>query len=736
MNRKTLITLLAVAAVLIGGIVAGVLVLYRGGGEDAGRGAGNVSDRFPVLVAVPSDATAVFCLSDFRKGTALLVDETKAFGALVSAGKNQPYIAFFNALNAESDGRLSALKSQPMAVSLHYSGSVVPLVEISVPRSYTDSTSQICYIREAAAAAGLSFAFHSSKSFGTVLVSSSETLIGSSVRHQDEGISILSNKDMAAAAKASPAADALFISNTYASKLLPAFFKKTVTRSSSFIKNVAEWTVFGIESSDAKSVTIKGAFACEDITDYFSGVLSAQRPSVPSFQKIVPSETVFCASLQTDSHETYLSSYRQFLDAASKLNAYSRTLAELKSTVGTDPTDWAKSLAVKEVAKARWRAEGTVRQAVFVRAGKKDSPMAVSTSEPQPYRYAGFASALFGPMFAVEEETHCFCTGEWIVSGSEADITDFAARYAAGDALQSLFADASVPAVQLTKPCTFAGYFSACAYPSDEIFASPTSSFIERTMNGATWEPCLMTCSGRTFQIEVTRAGAFTKANVPAVAADASVEIPSGPFEVKNSGTGRTNLLSQADNGSITLREQDGTAQWSIPFTERLCGSVETIDFYANGKLQFLFAAGSKLYLLDRLGRFVTGFPVELVKDVLLGPAVYDFTGAKGYTAMVLFKDNTIGLFNLHGQTADSWKGITSDEKIIALPQLLDMGGTKYWIVRTASRTQIFPFHGGDPVLRQDGAKSIRRDAEIQPVDNTSVKALCNDGKTRTLKLQ
>ena len=42
----------------------------------------------------------------------------------------------------------------------------------------------------------------------------------------------------------------------------------------------------------------------------------------------------------------------------------------------------------------------------------------------------------------------------------------------------------------------------------------------------------------------------------------------------------------------------------------------------ANGKIQFCFCAGSSVYLIDRLGRFVSGFPVDLGKTVLLGPSV------------------------------------------------------------------------------------------------------------------
>ena len=99
----------------------------------------------------------------------------------------------------------------------------------------------------------------------------------------------------------------------------------------------------------------------------------------------------------------------------------------------------------------------------------------------------------------------------------------------------------------------------------------------------------------------------------------------------------------------LSFKEMDGKGIWSVPFSGPLCGTVESIDYYNNGKIQFLFASGSKLHLLDRLGRFVSGFPAELGKEVLLGPAAYDFTGAKGYTVIVLHTDNTIGMYNLHG---------------------------------------------------------------------------------------
>ena len=210
--------------------------------------------------------------------------------------------------------------------------------------------------------------------------------------------------------------------------------------------------------------------------------------------------------------------------------------------------------------------------------------------------------------------------------------------------------------------------------------------------------------------------------------------MPAGPFPVKNSGTGKTNSFSQAPNGSLTLKDEQGKGLWAVPFSGRLCGRVQTIDYYANGKLQFLFAAGSKLYLIDRLGRFVNPFPVDLGKAVRLGPDVYDFTGAHGYTAMVLHADNTIGMYDLHGRQPKDWKGIAPQEPVKALPELLKVGEKRYWAVRTSVQTLIYGFWGGEPLGKAGGDRRIAPDSGFT-VKGGDLQATCLDGRKRSVKL-
>lgn len=174
------------------------------------------------------------------------------------------------------------------------------------------------------------------------------------------------------------------------------------------------------------------------------------------------------------------------------------------------------------------------------------------------------------------------------------------------------------------------------------------------------------------------------------------VEIPKGPWEVKNAATGKMCLFVQKEDGTLCL-EQDGKALWTKPFKDgSLCGNVVAVDYYNNGKLQYAFASGSKIYLYDRLGRPVKGFPTELGKEILLGPAVYDFNGVKRYNILVLHTDNSIQMYNFKGAKPDKWKGIAPESKILALPELVTEGNDSYWLVRTATGDEKWPFYGGE----------------------------------------
>ena len=90
----------------------------------------------------------------------------------------------------------------------------------------------------------------------------------------------------------------------------------------------------------------------------------------------------------------------------------------------------------------------------------------------------------------------------------------------------------------------------------------------------------------------------------------------------------------------------------------------------------------------------------------------------------------------MKGKPVGTWKGITSEETIKTLPELLEKDGKRYWIVRTSRQAFVCPFDGGDPVIKGEGNKMIRPDSEITINEKGAFLAKCHDGKERTFKLE
>ena len=226
------------------------------------------------------------------------------------------------------------------------------------------------------------------------------------------------------------------------------------------------------------------------------------------------------------------------------------------------------------------------------------------------------------------------------------------------------------------------------------------------------------------------------RSKAPETERDVHITVPEGPFTVKNSATGKNNSFVQNQNLTLSLRDENGKGMWTVPFSEKLCGTVSNVDYFANGKIQFLFGAGSKIYMIDRLGRFVSPFPLDLGKKIVLGPAVFDFSGARKYNILVLHDDNTIRMYNLQGNVPDGWKDITSTDTIVSLPERVVSGNNSCWIVRTSRQTLVFPFMGGAPLTDFSGDAMLLPSTDVSVTENGEVSAKSYNGKIQRIKIR
>lgn len=749
MNKKVLITCLSALAALAAVIAVAVVFLYSGKGEKKGGSAAlPQKTEYRLLSAVPSDAAMFMTFSGFSSAVSCVGDSTKIFGVLLTDARESghPFMDMMDSLGRSSR---KSLPDGPAVISMHYIRNMAPLLALEIGRAGADTSDAVRLLISVARQKGLftriadgsvltdaGSPLHKSS---VLLVSPSETLLTASVRHLESGASVLDQGPLSEAAASAENRNSLFISHEYIGKLMVSDLQRPYSSYGNFLKKTADWTVLSSDVRPGGSLHMTGRMVASDRDQAaLINIFRSAGTGELKFASAAPARTWFALSLSTPDIAGHVRSYKKYLDANGRLDRFNQLAASFGSKAGIDPLRWAESLYIKEIARADVPVGDSLVSVLLLRPGREDKNIITKggpgslkdCASPYPNPYAGFVPALLGDLFEIDDSYSLYRDG-WLAFGSEASL----ATLGEGSLESTLSAaGAALP----VKEVGLAAYFGVSGIPSrlGEIFRPVMASHVRSTLAGVTDEHAMMALSGDRLSLDVVRASVAPDKKAPAdVVRDTVVRVDAGPFEVINSATGKKNTLSQAANGTLSLRDESGKGLWGIPFSGKLCGRVENIDYYNNGKIQFLFASGSKLYLLDRLGRFVKPFPVDLGKDVVLGPAAYDFTGAKGYTVMVLFSDNTIGMYDLHGRVREGWLGITSDDTIKSLPELVEVGGQKYWAVRTSARMEFYGFMGGQPLTDYSGNRTIRPDSGIT-VEDGSVSVTCFDGKVRKVKLK
>lgn len=667
MNKKGVAIAVAVLALMIAGIVYALLSLYSDREEPA-RNESVPSGCAALLRAVPSDAALVFCFDGSRAAEKIAADSTGLLKAVFAPSGDAAFSRF-----------LARACKDRTVVSLHNSGALVPLVVTEV--SHADSASLAEY-DPLAEAASLKTVFDSES--GLLLASRSETLVNTALRHLSDGYSILQSDGFAEALQTVRGGAQVLVNGVYSTKLYQMYAAPARRRHADLARGLALWAALDIEEVTADKVVLQGGVSTTDRS--YLRVFSGKDSASPAFPEVVPASVRSVEALVIPDLDLYLEAFTRYADARSG----KRKLDDA----------WVRQMDVREVAAATF-ADGA--RLLFVRPGREPGRRKGACPDP----HAAELVSLFGAPFRSGADTLCLQVGKWLVYGSKPALDNL-------ENAEPLKSRLSGAGLSLPSGEGMVCYAALTGTFLSDLFSKPVADALMPYFGDVPFVPAVLSAgaSGGKSALSLRLARSAVKADAALASAllDTAVVVPAGPFKVRNSATGKENTLYQNAHLSICLRDENGKDQWGVPFRERFCGRVETIDYYANGRLQYLFAAGSKLYLIDRLGRFVTGFPAELGREVLLGPDVYDFTGAHGYRAMVLHKDNTLSLYNLHGQRAENWKDIRPDVPVRGLPAYVDGGdGKHYWLVPTAAGTAVYGFGGGDPLPSREAAKILKR---------------------------
>ncbi len=137
---------------------------------------------------------------------------------------------------------------------------------------------------------------------------------------------------------------------------------------------------------------------------------------------------------------------------------------------------------------------------------------------------------------------------------------------------------------------------------------------------------------------------------------------------VTNHYTQLTECIAQDMDNKVCLVGADGMLLWRRPVDSPIVGTVSQVDFYANGKLQYLFTTEKSLYIIDRLGNDVGPFPIALPSPSQSGVSSALYSDGSPIRFFVGCKSGPV-VFGPDGKQVDGWKAVKPEGVMRGAPR-------------------------------------------------------------------
>ncbi|MCT4664285.1 MAG: hypothetical protein N4A45_03505 [Flavobacteriales bacterium] len=182
------------------------------------------------------------------------------------------------------------------------------------------------------------------------------------------------------------------------------------------------------------------------------------------------------------------------------------------------------------------------------------------------------------------------------------------------------------------------------------------------------------------------------------------------PQIVKNHQTKEREIAIQDKNNILYLISQTGKILWKKELPKPILGNINQIDIYKNGRLQLLFNTEDNLYLLDRNGKKVKGYPVNLPSQAQAGHGLFDYDRNKNYRILVPCEKN-LAMYDAQGKPVKGWKAWKQNTASTGMPQHLREKGKDYLLIpRSGNKVS---------VLNRVGKTRIKVNETIQIPDGS-----------------
>jgi hypothetical protein len=132
-------------------------------------------------------------------------------------------------------------------------------------------------------------------------------------------------------------------------------------------------------------------------------------------------------------------------------------------------------------------------------------------------------------------------------------------------------------------------------------------------------------------------------------------EIVGKPFLVKDHNTRHYDVIVFDKGKRMYLINPEGKVLWVKRLSDLPISRIYQVDYYKNGKIQFLFNTAHHVYLIDRKGNFVKGYPYRLLPAATNGLSLFDYTKRRDYRILIAQADKQVYDYSIKGNQVRGW---------------------------------------------------------------------------------
>lgn len=128
------------------------------------------------------------------------------------------------------------------------------------------------------------------------------------------------------------------------------------------------------------------------------------------------------------------------------------------------------------------------------------------------------------------------------------------------------------------------------------------------------------------------------------------------PFIFQNPRSGEMEVLVQDERHRLHLISRSGRKLWQRELGEPILSDFFQIDLYNNGEGQFVFSTAGGIFVIDRQGSDVAGFPLKLQVPASNGVTVIDFFQGHDYQFFIACENGNAYGFDEKGSPVEGWR--------------------------------------------------------------------------------